>query len=516
MTIPIQRWRLAWLGAAVAVLLAGGCASVPADAGFGEVRGIVARSTDAGAGLRWQRGELAADAAARVRALLAGDLTADAAVAVALAENRGLQADLDELGVGQADLLEAAMVRNPVLGGEVRFPAAPAAPFEITLAQPVLDLLTRPRRRRIAAARFAAIEARTAGAVLELEAETRESFYRVQAAEQAAGVARTLATAAETAAGLGARQLAAGDTTDLDLANQQAMAAETRLGLERATAEAATARERLQRVMGLGGLGGETAPAWRVAGELPPPASAEAPLDGLEAAATARRPDLAALRSDVEAAAQELPAGRLAALGTVEVGGHSERDPVDGHTTTGPAAAIGVPLFDWGQAARRRAEARYLAARDRYAARLAAARSEVREAWERLRAARREAELWRDEMVPLRRRILDLTETRYNAQLAGVFQLLAAKQDALRAEQQAIAALRDYWLARTEMERALAGRLPAAPAAAVPPTAARTAPSPGRSPEAGAADPAHEALDQPSAPRPATGGAAANRQGGDL
>ncbi len=544
--------------AGVPAVLLGGCASVPSDAGFAAVQGVVRQST--GAEVQWPQGEQGPAAAARVRALLAADLTADAAVAVALAENRDVQAALEELGVGQADLLEAAMLRNPVLGGEVRFPAAPVMPFEITLAQPVLDLLARPRRQRVAAARFEATRLRVADAVLALEAETRASFYRVQAAEQTASLARTLTAAADAAAGLAARQLAAGDSADLDLANQRAMAEQGRLDLNRALGELAAARERLHRDMGLAGpgpgasggpnvpggagvpavpggagipggagvavvLGGAVAsgslsgttaappPTWRVAPSLPPLAPAEASLDGLEAAAAGGRLDLAALRSEADAAAQALPLGRLAAIEAAEVGAHAERDAADGRTTTGPAAAVSVPLFNWGQAARRRAEARYRQARDRYAARQAAVRSEVREAWERLVTARRQAELWRDDMLPLRRRILDLTQTRYNAQLAGVFQLLAAKQDAVRAEGQAIEALRDYWLARTDLERALAARLPAPPATpAVPaPPAAPAPPMPPTAPTAPAApaappvppmSPTSPASPAPSAPPP--------------
>jgi cobalt-zinc-cadmium efflux system outer membrane protein len=473
--LPVRRAgvvrALAACLAAVPAVALGGCASVAGDAGFSEVRGAV-RQQGGGADVQWAHGEQGAEAAARVRALLAADLTADAAVAVALAENADLQATFEELGIGQADLLEAALLRNPVLGAEVRFPAAPAIPFEITLAQPVLDLIARPRRRRIAAARFAATQLRVADAVLALEAATRSSFYRVQAAEQTANLARTLAAAADTSAGLAARQLAAGDSADLDLANQQAMAEQARLELNRALGELAAARERLQREMGLG----DAAAAWRVAPALPPLAAAEAPLDGLEGAAAVGRLDLAALRSEADAAAQALPLGSLAAIETAEVGGHTERDAADGRTTTGPAVAVSVPLFNWGQAAKRRAAARYRQARDRYAARLAAVRSEVREAWERLMTARRQAELWRDEMVPLRRRILDLTQTRYNAQLVGVFQLLAAKQDAVRAEGQAIDAVRDYWLARTDLERALAGRLPPAPVSTSPPAPVSIAP----------------------------------------
>ena len=84
----------------------------------------------------------------------------------------------------------------------------------------------------------------------------------------------------------------------------------------------------------------------------------------------------------------------------------------------------------------------------------------MREARAKLAAARRQAELYRDALVPSSRRIVELTQTNYDAMQAGVFQLLQAKRDEIRAERGAVAARRDYWIARIRLERAIASRLP--------------------------------------------------------
>jgi cobalt-zinc-cadmium efflux system outer membrane protein len=261
--------------------------------------------------------------------------------------------------------------------------------------------------------------------------------------------------------------------------------------------EATAARERLNRDMGLQ----DDALDWKLGPHLPPlpaPPDSAVPLAGLEDTAMASRQDLAALREDAEAAARALPAARAAALGAeAEAGAHHERD-ADGAATTGPAVTAPVPIFNWGQAARARAEARYRQAELRRRARLAEVRSEVRDAWGRLAVARREAELYRDTLVPLSRSVVELTQTQYNAMLAGVFQLLEARKDQARAERGAIEALRDYWLARTELERAVAARLPAATnaaSAAAAPTAAAPA----------VAAPAAAAPSLPLVPSPAPG-----------
>ncbi|MDP9122141.1 MAG: TolC family protein, partial [Acidobacteriota bacterium] len=197
------------------MLLALGCASVPRDAGFAAVHQAVLERT--GADLEWRRGQTSLEIDARARKLLAAELSADTAVALAFLENRQLQATLEGLGIAQADLLEAGLLRNPILGGELRFPAAPVRPFEITVAQPLLEVFLLPLRKRIAAATFEAAKLEVADAVLGLEAETRADFFRMQAAEQALAETRTAALAAEAAAELAGRQHQAGNSTDLDL-----------------------------------------------------------------------------------------------------------------------------------------------------------------------------------------------------------------------------------------------------------------------------------------------------------
>lgn len=51
--------------------------------------------------------------------------------------------------------------------------------------------------------------------------------------------------------------------------------------------------------------------------------------------------------------------------------------------------------------------------------------------------------------------------------LLGVYQLIQAKQSELDAYRDFIEALRDYWLARSDLERAVGARLDPAPAAVV-------------------------------------------------
>ena len=65
-------------------------------------------------------------------------------------------------------------------------------------------------------------------------------------------------------------------------------------------------------------------------------------------------------------------------------------------------------------------------------------------------------------MIPLRERLVAESQRFYNFMLIGVYQLLQAKQDEIAAYRGYIEAVRDYWVARSDLERAVGGRLPSA------------------------------------------------------
>jgi outer membrane protein TolC len=100
------------------------------------------------------------------------------------------------------------------------------------------------------------------------------------------------------------------------------------------------------------------------------------------------------------------------------------------------------------------------------------ARSEVRESAAAWREAWALARQYRDEIVPLRRRISEQNWLRYNGMLISVFELLADAREQVNAAQGSIGALRDYWLAEARLRRALGGRLPAGAVAEAVPAAA--------------------------------------------
>ena len=97
----------------VVVFLAG-CASLSPDAGFTEVEQAVAQRS--GAETRWVRSDEAAGSVrARVKELLAKPIGPQEAVQIALLNNPGLQAAYADVGIAEADLVQASRWRGPRL-----------------------------------------------------------------------------------------------------------------------------------------------------------------------------------------------------------------------------------------------------------------------------------------------------------------------------------------------------------------------------------------------------------------
>ena len=433
----MKRYSTIFLAAGAAMLAS--CASVPRDAGLSNVQQAVAARTSQT--LEWSANE------ERVRSMLADELTADEAVAIAIANNPRLQVTLAELGIARADLLEASTITNPVFEFEWRVPGEPYHPYELRLAQSLIELIQLPRRRAMGRASFDAAQMRVSSGVLRFAAGVRSSYFDLIAATQHVAQSRAIAEAAKAAAEVAVKQHHAENITDLDLENEQA-----KLDLARAERQLLVAREALMRAMGLRDPGAE----WRVPERFPELPASERDQQQLEQLAAQQRLDLAIARREVEIAQKRIPIARLAALGEVDLDVHFEREP-SGEHTVGPGIELPIPIFNTGRAARTRAEAEYLRARHTLAALEAESSSQLRAARATLDEARARVDYYRDVVLPRRRRIVELTKLEHNAMLVGIFQLLQARQSEAEAQSDYIEAQREYWSARTDLDRALQG-----------------------------------------------------------
>ena len=215
-----------------------GCATVPKDAGFKEVQDTVAQRT--GYLTQW-RGNSADDAAVdqAVRSMLAGGLTVDQAVQIALLNNPHLQATFEDLGIAQAELVQAGLLKNPVFAASWRFPDRPPSNTnaEYSVTQDFLDLLVLPLRKKMADQQFQSTRLSVAHDVLQLTAQVKTAYYTLQARQQLLGRLRLIAELDQTAAKLAQRQYEAGTLNELGLLNQQTAFDQSRIDVDQSEAQ---------------------------------------------------------------------------------------------------------------------------------------------------------------------------------------------------------------------------------------------------------------------------------------
>jgi len=433
-----------------AALFLGGCATFSEDGGFDAVQSVAKERL--GSQAKWLRTEAEADAAhGQVKALLAKPLSLEDAVQIALLNNRGLQAAYGELGIAEADLVQAGRIANPSFGylnvrGDGDFKIERALTFNI------MQLLTMPLATKIAGRRFEQAKLAVSAEMLSVAVETRRAWYGAVAAQEAVRYFGQVKESAEAGAELARRMYAAGNFSALERAREQAFYADSVAQLARAQQTALAERERLTRLLGLWG----EEVKFRLPERLPELPKAATEQRDAEQTAMRTRLDVQAAQRDLDALSESLGLTRATRfINALELGVAQEREP--SAIMNGYEIRLEIPIFDWGGARVARAEALYMQAANRVGETAVNARSEVREAYSAYRTAYDLARHYRDEIVPLRKKISEENTLRYGGMLIGVFELLADARATVAAVNASIGAQRDFWLAAVDLEAAQNG-----------------------------------------------------------
>jgi cobalt-zinc-cadmium efflux system outer membrane protein len=445
-----------------------GCVSVKPDERFLDVqRQIDARLGPTMTRVHWRLGTSEdAQVDALVSDLLARPLTPEAAVQVSLLRSRDLQAVYEDLGVAQADMVHAGLLKNPDLAGFARFPSSSPSGVNWNVGLDFwLDIFLVPLRKNIAGAELEASLLRVTDAVLDKATQVRRAYFQYLADQQVLTQQRSLAEFAEVAAELSKRQQAQGHIAELDFATDQAAAEDAGLELDRAEAAARISRETLRRLLDLT----DSDTPWTIDETVALIPAADPDAEALVATSIDNRVDLALLGREIELQRLGLELDKKWFLTKGAVGVETERS-TDGQQTTGPHINFELPIFHQHQAVYARREAQIRQAEDRLAGRRGVARAEVRIAAERMALARRAAERYGRSIVPLRQKIFGLTQNEYSGMIVGVPTLLAAKSLETTAAIGNARAVQDYWTARADLERIIGVKLPDLPVAAPPPS----------------------------------------------
>jgi cobalt-zinc-cadmium efflux system outer membrane protein len=340
-----------------------------------------------------------------------------------------------------------ASVFFPVTGGKTD--------LDLSVTMSFLDIFYLSLRKRVAAARFEEAKLQVTGSVLDFAMAVRTAFYRHQANEQTLELQQAITQGLSVSFDVSQRLHEAGNITDLELARERALVEESKLQLRTAEVAMRQSQEQLNGLLGL--WGNDT--AWHIHPRLPDIPSQPAVFTDLEHRALRQSIDLASARQRVIAAGEQVGFSRATALlPDLDVGPVAERS--EGAWEVGPKIDFPVPLFDQGQGRVGRAMAEFRRAQQEYYALGVEIRATVRAIHDRLQGAQDRALYYRDILLPLLERIINEVQLQYNAMQIGVFELLRARERQIQTAVAYIDTLLDYWLAHTDLDHLLSGRLP--------------------------------------------------------
>ncbi|QQS14286.1 MAG: TolC family protein [Rhodospirillales bacterium] len=444
--------------AAAAALLAAlslaACAEFSPDGGMS----VVAEKVRGGVGA--EAVKIASEADARrvrdqVEALLREPLTPDAAVRIALLNNRALQAAYNDLGLSEIAAVESSLPANPRISVS-RLAGSGIVEWEVKLLGDILALGTLPARREIARQRFAQAQQAAVAATYRLALDARRAWVAAIAAQEVVAYLEQSRLAADATADLMRKLGETGGATRIEQARAAAAYAEIGAQLAQARLRARQERETLARLLGLW----DQARDLRLPPRLPALPGAAERADDIEAEAVSRRVDLAVARQELAIVARSMrltEATRSVSL--LELSGlyDTERDPEGRTRRRGFEVELEIPIFDGGEVKSRRERETYMRAVNRLAAKAVDARSEARGAYEAYRATHEIAAHYQNRVLPLRRVISQETLLRYNGMLADVFELLVETRERVASNIAAIEARRAFLLAEINLRAAVIG-----------------------------------------------------------
>ena len=451
--------RRRMLPAALLAVLAG-CASLSPDQGFGDAAAL-AKPALGQMPPRARTGEERAAGRQLVQQLLQRPLTVDAAVQIALLNNRGLQADYEALGIAEASWVQASRLPNPGFsfgrtrsGGDIK--------IDRSFSMAVMGLLSLPITARIEAQQFQVSKLNTANRILQVAADTRNAYYQSVAAGQSVRYQEQVESAAAAGSALAQKMAQAGNFNQLELAREQAFHADAITQLTRSRQLAMTTREQLVRLLGLNGeQSGFVLPQ-----QLPELPKQRPSLQDSEQLAMAQRLDIAAEKLEVDGLQQTLGLNRATRFINVLELAYLHNSEPGASRETGYQVSIEIPLFDWGGARIAKSEAIYMQAAHRLAETVLNAQSQLRVSYAGYQSAYDLARHYREQVLPLRKRVAEEYLLRYNGMLSSVFELLSDAREQANAVNAAIDAERDFWMADNALQLALGGPLNPPPQAA--------------------------------------------------
>jgi cobalt-zinc-cadmium efflux system outer membrane protein len=439
----------------ISLLLLEGCAQVPEDGQFK----LVADEVTVRSGLKpvWHVGEASHPTiAAEVKDLLSQPLTEASAVQITLLNNPSLQAKYSELGVSQADLVQAGLIANPSLGGIFTFPTK-GGPTDLifTLAFNFLNILTLPLRKEVAESEFEETRLHMVRFTLDLASQARMAYYEAIAAQQMKELSDQMAKVANAQYETTKAMREAGNTSELDVTLSRTLYEQAQIDYKRADTEAYQAKLNLALMLGAN----VEKYSITLNKKLPEPTLEQKTNSELKAKVLDKNIDSALLGQRLETLGRQYQVTNIKALiPELRLGGEIERD--EGDWDLGPTFEFTIPIFDQGQAAFAKANFEIRGTQEQYAQTVLKVQTTLYTLQNKLLILKQQLEKMKKTILPLHQKACDETLRHFNAMNRGIIDLIRVKQNQIEANKKYNEILLDYWLTQSSLDQLSHGSLP--------------------------------------------------------
>jgi cobalt-zinc-cadmium efflux system outer membrane protein len=372
-------------------------------------------------------------------------LTLDEAIATALWNNADFQAALGSMGIARADLVEAGLLRNPILS--ILFPLGPKQ-LESVVNWAVESLWQRPQRIAIAHLDLEKIAHTLVQYGLDLEHRVGLAHTALLLAQEKAKLNSDAYKLEQEIVQIAEVRLRAGDISEAE-----SLLARTRLLLveesnRRSQAEITNAANDLRALMG---LGSDNRQIHAVANNLPTqdlPAVPE-----LLADAFASRPDLRASELAIEAAGERLGLEKQSIwkiTAILDMNGEGKEG-----FEAGPGILAELPLLNTNQGGKARASAQLEQAMLNYAAVQQQIASEVLSARDRFSQAAVSYYNWERQILPPLVDSVAAARSAFSAGEISYLGVLEANQRLLQNKLQVMGVVSEFRIAACDLDRGI-------------------------------------------------------------
>ncbi|MBS0635408.1 MAG: TolC family protein [Verrucomicrobia bacterium] len=380
------------------------------------------------------------------------ELDCERAIQLALLYNPTVQMRFEELGIAQADLVQAGLFQNPIFSGYFRFPLNETSVVnrEFSLSQNFMELFLIPLRKKIASTELKKVEYKIAQMVVELAFDIKEVFSLVQQEYVKLELLEKLAEAKLLSQTIAMRQYKAANINELMLQQKIEPALLAQLALYESKEKIIRLRLKLNTLLGF------TAHTikrgdYRLS-DLPD-------LHTLEDTAERQRLDLQEARFDIERIVNMYATKKWWAYSEPAVGVSYEKD-ADGIKVLGPSYNLALPLFDHGQADRARVWAAIRHSQYALKAKELETINEVKKAYELVKNSHDRMTIIQKKLLPLEETLLALSQKYYNVMGLSIYSFLQTKEKELEIRIAQSDLIQEYIQQKVALERAVGGYIP--------------------------------------------------------